>query len=309
MGTKFGLKGVLALASVGLCDVSASAQDTTEITLPKIDVSTRIRRAPAARGPASTISAVTAPSEPAAGNPVADIGIVGASTSVITARDIEQSPNQSLPDILSQQTGVQIQHLVGGTAGSRDAVDLRGFGAFSQSNVLVLVNGRRYQDFDLQGFDFASLPLNSIERIEVTRGNSGTVLYGDGAIGGVINIVTKSRPSPGFSGRVEGFAGSFRYREGRISAGGASGPWSTSVYGNAIDSNGYRDNSKLWQRNAVGNINYSDRGWTGFLNIAADEQRAGFPAGLPNTTAFLPFTLATPRASTTPGTSSAVAHP
>jgi hypothetical protein len=45
----------------------------------------------------------------------------------------------------------------------------------------VLVNGRRYQDFDLQGFDFSSIPLNSIERIEITRDNSGTVLYDDGA--------------------------------------------------------------------------------------------------------------------------------
>jgi iron complex outermembrane receptor protein len=126
-------------------------------------------------------------------------GMVGTSNSIITAEDIARSPAQNLPDILSREVGVQVQHLLSSTNGSRDGVDLRGFGAFAQSNVLILVNGRRQQDFDLQGFDFASIPLNSIERIEITRGNSSTVLYGDGAIGGSINIVLKkgsSRPSP-----------------------------------------------------------------------------------------------------------------
>src|SRR5215467_14622412 len=103
-------------------------------------------------------------------------GIVGASTSVITAQDIESSPSQSLPDILSQQVGVQVMHVTGSPNGNGDLVDLRGFGAFAQSNVLVLVNGRRYQDFDLQGFDFSQIPLNSIESVEITRGMSGAVL-------------------------------------------------------------------------------------------------------------------------------------
>ena len=69
---------------------------------------------------------------------------------------------------------------------------MRGFGVTSPSNVLVLVDGRRFNNSDLTGFDFSLIPRNSIEQIEITRGNSGGVLYGDGAIGGVINIVTKN---------------------------------------------------------------------------------------------------------------------
>src|SRR4029077_14940662 len=126
--------------------------------------------------------------------------MVGTSNSIITEEDIARSPAQNLPDILSREVGVQVQHLFSSTNGSRDTVDLRAFGAFAQSNVLILVNGRRYQDFDLQGFDFSSIPINSIERIEITRGNSGTVVYGDGAIGGVINIVTKTRPGKALEG-------------------------------------------------------------------------------------------------------------
>jgi iron complex outermembrane receptor protein len=206
------------------------------------------------------------------------------------------SPAQNLPDILAQQTGVQIQHL----AGSRSAVDLRGFGAFAHSNVLILVNGRRYQDFDLQGFDLASIPLNSIERIEVTRGNSGAVLYGDGAIGGVINIVTKNGVGLPPAARVEGVFGSYGRAEGRASANTSWGPWSTSVAANVLSETGYRKNSQLRQQNVVGRLDYQNAGWGGYLNIAADNQEQGLPGGLFNFNPIFPFTLATPRESITP---------
>ena len=228
------------------------------------------------------------------------IGITGASSSVITAADIARSPAQNLPDILAQQTGVQTQHLFSSTNGSRDAVDLRGFGAFASSNVLILVNGRRYQDFDLQGFDFSSIPLNSIERIEITRGNSGAVLYGDGAIGGVINIVTRTKAPQGANGRVEALVGSLGYREGRASASAASGPWSAGVFSNAIDSNGYRINSALRQRNINANLNYAANGWGAYLTVAGDRQSQGLPGGLNNIPGNYPYTLDTPWQSITP---------
>jgi len=227
-------------------------------------------------------------------------GMVGTSTSIITSQDIESSPAQNLPDILSQQVGIQIQHLLSSTNGSRDAVDLRGFGAFAQSNVLMLVNGRRFQDFDLQGFDFSAIPLNSIERIEITRGNSGTVLYGDGAIGGVINIVLKKGSSSAATNRVEAFGGSFQYWEGRASAAVTSGPWSVGAFGNAISSDGYRVNSALRQRNINATLNYSTPNLGAYFTVAGDRQFQGLPAGLLNLSSAVPFTLETPWQSNTP---------
>jgi len=227
-------------------------------------------------------------------------GIVGASTSVITSQDIERSPSQSLPDILAQQVGVQVMHVTGSPNGNGDLVDLRGFGAFAQSNVLVLVNGRRYQDFDLQGFDFSQIPINSIERVEITRGMSGTVLYGDGAIGGVINIVTKTASGAPFSGRVEGAVGSYGFGEGRVSASATSGPWSSAIYANAATSQGYRQNSQMTQQNAVGNLSYRSPEWTGYLNILGDSQRQNLPGTLQNLPLVYPITLDSPRASVTP---------
>lgn len=229
-------------------------------------------------------------------------GMVGTSTSIITSQDIESSPAQNLPDILSQQVGIQIQHLLSSTNGSRDTVDLRGFGVFAQSNVLMLVNGRRVQDFDLQGFDFSSIPLNSIERIEITRGNSGTTLYGDGAVGGVINIVLKKGSSPGATNRVEAFGGSYQYWEGRASAAATSGPWSVGAFGNAISSGGYRVNSALRQRNINATLNYATPNLGAYFTVAGDRQFQGLPAGLNNynNPGGFPFSLETPWQSNTP---------
>lgn len=226
-------------------------------------------------------------------------GIVGSSTTVITADDIQRASQQTLTEILSEQSGIQVQHVVAGVNGARDVVDIRGFGASAPSNVLVLVNGRRFNDFDLQGFDFSSIPLNSIERIEVTRGNSGAVLYGDGAVGGVINIVTKTGARQPPSARFEGAFGSFRFKEARASTGASHGPWSATFSGVGLSTDGYRQNSALRQKGFNGDLRYTTDDGSVYLNVGADNQKLGLPGGrLVTTTSSLLDT--DPRGAATP---------
>jgi iron complex outermembrane receptor protein len=207
-------------------------------------------------------------------------GIVGTSTTVITSEDIAHSPAQTIQEIIGQTPGVQLTTLFGGVNGAQTNVDLRGFGAFATANSLVLINGRRLNDIDLAGIDLSTIPRDSIERIEITRGNSGAVLYGDNAVGGVINIVTKTGAGgPPAAMRVEAGAGSFNQRLGSISTAVNAGPWSASFYGNGIKSDGYRVNNALDQRNGIGNINYNTPDFTAFLTLSGDDQKLGLPGG------------------------------
>ncbi len=206
-------------------------------------------------------------------------GIPGTATSVITAEEIERSPSHSVQDILAREPGIQVQNLFGGIAGARSVVDMRGFGAAAASNTLVLVNGRRLNDIDIAAIDLAAIPPASIERIEIIRGNSGAVLYGDGAVGGVINIVTKSGLNQPPSVRISGGAGSFQYREGTISSQGGIGPFSYSAHGNFIDTDGYRVNNELNQRNGVGEVRYTGEQGSAYFAITGDNQHLGLPGG------------------------------
>ncbi|MBA2402520.1 MAG: TonB-dependent receptor [Bradyrhizobium sp.] len=215
------------------------------------------------------------------GTPVRQFsGIVGASATVITAEEIAHSPAQTLQEIIAQTPGVQLTSLYGGVNGAGTTVDVRGFGAFATNNTLVLINGRRLNDIDKAGVDLSTIPLNSIERIEITRGNSGAVLYGDNAVGGVVNIVLKSGVGgPPVTIRGEAGVGSFNQRMASVSAATNFGPWSTSFYGNGIKSDGYRVNNALDQRNGVGNINYTTSDLTAFLTLSGDDQKLGLPGG------------------------------
>lgn len=210
-------------------------------------------------------------------------GIVGTSTSVITADDIARSPSQTIQDVLATIPGVQTTNLFGAAGGTGSVVDLRGFGAFASSNTLFLINGRRLNEADLQGVDLSTIPIQSIERIEVTRGNSGAVLYGDNAIGGVINIVTRTGAGgKPITMRAEGGVGSYGQREGSVSFSTNSGPWSSAVFANAIRSDGYRRNNMLDQQNATGEIRYATPDLSAFLNVSGDNQRLGLPGTLSN---------------------------
>src|SRR5690606_10576702 len=75
----------------------------------------------------------------------------------------------------------------------------------SFEQVLVLVDGLRVSDEQTGHFDLdLAVPIDMIERIEILRG-PGSTLYGPDAVGGVINIVTRSRPAVRLSALGGGF--------------------------------------------------------------------------------------------------------
>ncbi len=100
--------------------------------------------------------------------------------------DIEESPANSLGDLLGNELGIDWRSY-GNYGGAAETINIRGF---SGNATQVFVNGISMNSPSLGTADVGRISLNSIERIEVVKG-SGSLLYGTGAMGGTINIITK----------------------------------------------------------------------------------------------------------------------
>jgi iron complex outermembrane receptor protein len=161
---------------------------------------------------------------------------------VITDVDIQNSTARDVPDLLRTQVGVQVSDISGNRRNYR--VDLRGFGETAQSNTLVLVDGRRINQADLSGTDWTLIPLDRIERIEVIRGGRGSVLYGDNASGGVINIITKAGEK--YEAGLGGAGGSYNTTRANAYINGTHNNLSYALSGRLYNSDGYRDNSDMY---------------------------------------------------------------
>ena len=108
-----------------------------------------------------------------------------------TAKQIEASGAATLYDFLAQQTSLNILPNIGNKA--TPSINLRGFGGENgHQNVVITVDGQRLNNIDMQPQLLGAIPLGNIERIEISKG-SGSVIYGDGAMAGAIQIITKNK--------------------------------------------------------------------------------------------------------------------
>jgi iron complex outermembrane receptor protein len=114
---------------------------------------------------------------------------VPANVKVITREEIANSTSNNIPDVLSQIGGLVVRSSNSGQLNLDATVDMGGFGATANSNTLILVDGQRMNPIDSQGVAWETIPIDSIERIEIVQGGA-SVQYGNGAVGGVINIIT-----------------------------------------------------------------------------------------------------------------------
>lgn len=109
---------------------------------------------------------------------------------VISADDIRRSGAANIPEALRMAPGVQVTQM-----NPHDwNVSIRGLNDQAANRILVLIDGRSvYSSLTSGTFwrDLQSMPMESIERIEIIRGTGGTV-WGVNAMNGVINIITRS---------------------------------------------------------------------------------------------------------------------
>ncbi|WP_043763647.1 TonB-dependent receptor domain-containing protein [Aeromonas taiwanensis] len=129
---------------------------------------------------------------------------------VIERAEIEARQVQSLPDLLKTLPGVQITTL--GGRGHVSSLFIRGT---NSNHSLVLMNGRPVAAMVAGTPDLSQIPLDNIERIEYIRGPRAAV-YGANAIGGVINLISKTSAKNGSETHLKGGVGSHGYGQGQV---------------------------------------------------------------------------------------------
>ena len=108
-----------------------------------------------------------------------------ADVTTISSEDIERAGSSSLPELLQRQPGIEISNL--GGPGKVSTIGIRGT---SSTHSIVLVDGIRLSAATTGFSAIEHIPLSQIEKIEIVRGPASS-LYGQDAIGGVIQIFTK----------------------------------------------------------------------------------------------------------------------
>jgi outer membrane receptor protein involved in Fe transport len=122
------------------------------------------------------------------------LGDVPASVQVLTSEQIKASPAVVADDVLRQIPTFSLFRRTSSLAAqpTTQGVSLRGIGPSGQSRTLVLIDGIPFNDPFGGWVYWTRVPLLSVDRVELTEGTSSS-LYGNLAMGGVINIIT-SRP-------------------------------------------------------------------------------------------------------------------
>ena len=205
-----------------------------------------------------------------------EIDKIPANVTVITREDIEKSTATTVQDLLRNEEGLVIRDLFG--TGTQSTVDMRGFGL--GKNTLILLDGRRLNEIDSGSPDWNLIPLENVERIEVVRGN-GSVLYGDNAMVGVINIITKKgkamKPEAEIETRIESFNGDTEH----FSLRGGTDKVNYFIFAKQCEAEGYRDNSEFNANDIDAKIglNISEKIYVDFSGKYHNDQQ-GYPGSL-----------------------------
>jgi outer membrane receptor protein involved in Fe transport len=184
-----------------------------------------------------------------------DVLEVPGSVTVIDREEIERSGVVSIPELLRRQQGIFVFNR--STSPADTVVEARGFnnGGGNGQNLLVQVDGRRVLEPDSDFTDWALLPLDAVETIEIVRGSTSAI-YGDNATAGVINIRTRPGEGPPRA-RLEGGVGSWSTGGGSLDAAGSSGPLTASLGIEGLQTDAYRKQADFWEQNYGGTVEWA----------------------------------------------------
>lgn len=197
---------------------------------------------------------------------------------VITRGQIERSKAKTVPELLNTIGSVIMRDYLGN--GKTTTADIRGFGDTGSSNVLVLVDGRRVNNIDTSGTDWTQIPISMVDKIEILRG-AASVMYGDNATGGVINIITKDPLAKKYEFKTGLITGSYATYGEKAEMSFNRDYLSAIGFFEQYRTDGYRINSDLWREDFNGKIIYSpSKNWKTKLSFGNHHDKYGLPGAL-----------------------------
>ena len=190
---------------------------------------------------------------------------------VITSKEIQSTLATDLSEVLSSLNSVNISNY--GGVGSLKTIQMRGATA---SEVLVMVDGRPINSPRDGQADLSMIPVDNIDRVEVVHG-PGSSLYGSSAMGGTVNIITKSPPDKPETELLSSF-GTFRTYVEQLSNGAKVGNFGYIINGSYQSSQGFRTNSEFNAKNFDSKLEYKLNDYNQLdLNFGFYKNRSGAP--------------------------------
>lgn len=196
---------------------------------------------------------------------------------VINSDDIRRAGAADANEAIRKVGGVYGRQSLDGSPDF--SLDLRGFGANSSQNMVVVVDGVRLSENELSGAVLSAIPVDTIERIDIMRGGA-SVLYGEGATGGVINIVTKRSASNGGRGSASAALGQLGLRDVRLSGGHRQDQFSFDAAISDQKTDNYRDHNDYKNRSFGGGVQWADAGTRAGLRVESTRQDSQFAGSL-----------------------------
>jgi iron complex outermembrane receptor protein len=207
----------------------------------------------------------------------ADAALPAVGATVITADDIRSAGVTDVNQAIRKIGGVYGRQSLDGSPDF--GLDLRGFGTNSSQNLVILVDGVRMNENELAGPVLSTIPVDTVERIEIARGGS-SVLYGEGATGGVINIITKRGAQAGYHGSVSLEGGRFDQHDARASLRHGAGALSFDLAAAHQGTDNYRENNEFRQKTVSGGVQWAQGDSRLGLRAESARQESRFPGSM-----------------------------